>query len=175
MFPLSLFLSSALSSTERSIMNAYTFIPGNWTEVINGKPVTHLIARDEEFTLPDRPNITTFFGTYNDTELRVTVTSNTTGNATFGPYTFDFEFTYEKEVISIAEINVSDGSHISVSAYSDRTVEFCIFPHNGSGEINSFAFFKPLVTENSWWAVVLPIGIALLVTYLLKRFCPDFF
>jgi hypothetical protein len=128
-----------------------------------------------EQSFPDRPNVTTFSGSYNGTELLVTVTSNTTGNATFGNYTLTFALTSENESISVAEIDVSDGSHISVSADSERSLEFSIFPNDRTGDVMSFGFFKLIMNKHGWWEVVLPIGIALLLTFLLRHFCPEVF
>jgi hypothetical protein len=161
------FLALSHSFRKPSITNAYTLVPGNWTEVRARRPLVHPV-------IPVDPNVSTFSGSYNETDFLIVVTSNTTGNATFGNYTFDFELRYEREAIAFAEIDISDGSHVSLSVYSNQAIEFSVFPAGG-GDLRSFGFVKPPNSKSSWWEVGGIVGLALFLTWLLKRFCPEMF
>jgi hypothetical protein len=145
-----LFLPSSLCFGKRPATNTYIFVPGNLTRAVKTTRMNYPFTQFSDLIFPDRPNITTFSASYNDIEMLVTVTSNTTGNATFGNLTFTFEFTPEEESISVAEIDVSDRSHISLSTDGQLSLEFSIFPTDGSGEVKSFGFFKPAVDNTSW-------------------------
>jgi hypothetical protein len=130
-------------------INAYIFVTGNWTSAVNTNPINYPFTQISELTFPDTPNITTFSGSYNDIEMLVTVTSNTTGKPTFGNLTFTFEFTPKEQSISVAEIDVSDESHISLTTEGQLSLKFSIFLTDGSGEVKSFGFFKPAVDNTS--------------------------
>jgi hypothetical protein len=120
------------------------------------------------------PNASTFSGSYDDTDFLITVTSNTTGNATFGNSTFDFELKYEREAVAFAEIDISDGSHVSLLVHSNQAIEFSVFPADG-GQLRSFGFVKPPSSKTSWWEVGGILALAVFLTWLLKRFCPEIF
>jgi hypothetical protein len=152
-------------------MNAYTFVPGNWTELVDALPVVYPIVAVGDPSRADPPGAATFAGEYNGLALEITVTSNTTGNGTYGAHEFSFELVHVVKEFSIAEVDVSDGSHVTVSAEASGALEFSIFPNDADGLL-SFAFFKPQEKTQKWWHAAIPVVAAVACAWAVRRYVP---
>jgi hypothetical protein len=163
-------LASALFfSFISSTIDLHTLIPGNWTELLDNVSMVH------EITLLDNASETAQFGgEYNGIDLLIALTSNTSGRASYGSLSVDFEFREETEELAIAEADASDGSHLSVLAYSDCTLEMSLFAKE-TRELVTLAFFKKQPEKSRWMEVVIPIGCAVLVVWAIKRYVPGVF
>jgi hypothetical protein len=166
-FPGLLFVST-------STINVYQLIPGNWTEKVNNFSQVYPIQFVEETVGADGENVTTFMGEYNGVDVVISVTSNTTGRASYGPLSLDFKFTDAGEDLAIAEAEASDGSHLSILAYDDCTLEMSVFAKE-LRELHTYAFFKAQPRRSRAWEAVIPVVCAIAAVWGLKKFFPGIF
>jgi hypothetical protein len=123
-----------------------------------------VVWRSDE-THPNGTTVATYQGV--DTDLTITAFSNLTGFVNFGSRSFAFAFVPERELISHAECDVSDGTHLSATAYSDVAIEVAV-TRSGSSEITAFALHKPAI-EQTWKDYAGPVILALIATVLLRK------
>jgi hypothetical protein len=174
MFLTAFLFSFSWSSQAISTINTYDLVPGNWTEMVDQVSVVHPLTLLEHKSFSGQPNISTFTGEYNGIDVIITVTSSTTGNASYGPLTLDFEFIDEDEGIAISEVDVSDGSHLSILAYNDCTISLSLFVKDYD-ELLTISLFKYRRRQSSQWAALIPVGITFIIIYALKRYYPGIF
>jgi hypothetical protein len=157
------------SAAKFAKLNVYSLIPGNWTYHIGSfEAVCPIVPFLSEIS-PNGTNITHYRGEHKGTTLEITAWSNLTGFVQFGSRSFSFAFSRERDLISYSECEVSDGTHLSITAYSDVSLEVVIVPA-GSHEITAIGLHKPEI-EQTWKDYIVPGLLALAVTIVIRKYC----
>jgi hypothetical protein len=152
-------------------LNLYSLIPGNWTLVSGGTSTHHIVSLTESTTFPNATNVTTYESDYRGSPFRISAFSNTSGHFQFGKIAFDFAFVHERELVAHTDCHLIDGTHLAVTAFSEVALDIAVIAP-GSMEIRALGLAKMRVTEQNWRDTAVKMVLALIVTVLIRKFCP---
>jgi hypothetical protein len=165
------------SSATNPPLDFYSLVPGNWTQVVNNVSSSYAVVEISSELLENGTNLTTYAGEYGDLSLQIVVTSNSTARVRIidSPIEpFEIVAHREAELICHADSTLTDGTHLIFTFYSTLSFELCVIPKGGS-DMSTYGFFKRRTTQTTWFDFALPIGIALVLTFLLHRCLPRLF
>jgi hypothetical protein len=155
-------------------LDFFSLVPGNWTQVVNNVSSSYPITLVSTEIAEDGLNTTTYEGNYKETPIQINVTSNMTAQVGFGEYLFKVEAIQERGIIARSDCILHDGTHVVLTFYASISLEISIIP-KGSSEIFTYGFFKKPVNTSTWFDFVLPVLIALILTFAVHKFLPQVF
>lgn len=152
-------LVSGATARRFSEVSLYSFVPGNWTQTAaNG--TSEIIIQE---TVPK----STFKGFVNGTQLIIHVLDNKTAKVSYGKHSYVLKFAYMGEGISISDIEIEDGNHLSITIYSTYSFELSIASHN---DIVSYGFNKITKFEYKLVDFLIPTTIGIGFYFLFYKF-----
>ena len=109
-----IFISHVLSK-QLPELDLYKFVPGNWTQTnVNGTELINIQETNQK---------STFKGFVNNSEIVIQVLSNKTAQVMYGEEKYTLKFDDQGEGVSISDIGIEVGNHISITIYSTNSFE----------------------------------------------------
>lgn len=153
--------------------SAYNFVPGEWMEMnIVNRTFHYPMNLIEIINTTDGSKIAKYQISINSTQVSLTITSDTHVKVKYGDIypEFDIDIIQKPKEVAIFDGYLPDGIYSMMTFYGRSSFELSLVFPDDKETIHTYGFFKQPSYKMNITDYAIIIGIALVLTYVLKSF-----